>query len=66
LLWLKLVRYAQLAIQIEKNLLLPKKLNMKILGIGNAIVDVICKVDDIFIEKNNLNKKYNEIIFRSK
>ena len=28
---------------------------MKILGIGNAIVDVICKVDDNFI-KNNLTK----------
>ena len=27
---------------------------MKILGIGNAIVDVICKVDDEFIKKNNL------------
>jgi fructokinase len=29
---------------------------MKILGIGNAIVDVICKVDDNFITKNNLTK----------
>ena len=29
---------------------------MKILGIGNAIVDVICKVDDNFISKNNLTK----------
>ena len=29
---------------------------MKILGIGNAIVDVICKVDDEFIKKNNLNE----------
>ena len=27
---------------------------MKILGIGNAIVDVICKVEDDFITKNNL------------
>ena len=26
---------------------------MKILGIGNAIVDVICKVDDSFITQNN-------------
>ena len=26
---------------------------MKILGIGNAIVDVICKVDDKFITQNN-------------
>jgi len=29
---------------------------MKILGIGNAIVDVICKVDDDFIEKIILQK----------
>ena len=29
---------------------------MKILGIGNAIVDVICKVEDNFIKKNNLTK----------
>ena len=29
---------------------------MKILGIGNAIVDVICKVNDNFIDKNNLTK----------
>ena len=32
---------------------------MKILGIGNAIVDVICKVDDNFLKKNNLTKKNN-------
>ena len=50
------MKYALLATQIEKNLLLPKKLNMKILGIGNAIVDVICKVDDNFITKNDLTK----------
>ena len=29
---------------------------MKILGIGNAIVDVICKVKESFIAKNNLTK----------
>ena len=29
---------------------------MKVLGIGNAIVDVICKVDENFITKNNLTK----------
>ena len=29
---------------------------MKVLGIGNAIVDVICKVDESFIKKNNLTK----------
>jgi fructokinase len=36
---------------------------MKILGIGNAIVDVICKVDDSFIEKNNLTKSTMKLIF---
>ena len=29
---------------------------MKILGIGNAIVDVICRVNDNFLEKNQLIK----------
>ena len=36
---------------------------MKILGIGNAIVDVICKVDDNFIAKNNLTKSTMKLIF---
>ena len=36
---------------------------MKILGIGNAIVDVICKVDDSFIEKNNLIKSTMKLFF---
>ena len=36
---------------------------MKILGIGNAIVDVICKVDDKFITKNNLTKGLMKLIF---
>ncbi len=36
---------------------------MKILGIGNAIVDVICKVDDGFITKNNLTKSTMKLIF---
>tara|TARA_B100001063_G_C16674180_1_gene508094 strand:- start:112 stop:1041 length:930 start_codon:yes stop_codon:yes gene_type:complete len=36
---------------------------MKILGIGNAIVDVICKVDDVFISKNNLTKGTMKLIF---
>jgi len=57
------VKYALLATQIEKNLLLPKKLNMRILGIGNAIVDVICKVDDSFIKKNNLTKSTMKLFF---
>ncbi len=36
---------------------------MKILGIGNAIVDVICKVDDNFISKNELTKSTMKLIF---
>ena len=36
---------------------------MKILGIGNAIVDVICKVDEDFITKNNLSKGLMKLIF---
>ena len=36
---------------------------MKILGIGNAIVDVICKVDDNFIQQNNLTKSTMKLFF---
>ena len=36
---------------------------MEILGIGNAIVDVICKVEDDFITKNNLTKSTMKLIF---
>jgi sugar/nucleoside kinase (ribokinase family) len=36
---------------------------MKILGIGNAIVDVICKVDDSFISQNNLTKSTMKLFF---
>ena len=36
---------------------------MEILGIGNAIVDVICKVDDDFITKNSLTKSTMKLIF---
>jgi fructokinase len=36
---------------------------MKILGIGNAIVDVICKVDDKFITQNNLTKSTMKLFF---
>ena len=39
---------------------------MKILGIGNAIVDVICKVDDSFINKNNLTKSTMKLFFDEK
>ena len=41
---------------------------MKILGIGNAIVDVICKVENNYLSENNLTKStmklVNEIEFR--
>ena len=36
---------------------------MKILGIGNAIVDVLCKVDDNFIKQNNLTKSIMKLFF---
>ena len=36
---------------------------MKILGIGNAIVDVICKVDENFIFENNLSKGNMKLLF---
>ena len=36
---------------------------MNILGIGNAIVDVICKVEDSFIKQNNLTKSTMKLIF---
>jgi sugar/nucleoside kinase (ribokinase family) len=36
---------------------------MKILGIGNAIVDIICKVDDNFIDQNNLTKSTMKLFF---
>ena len=39
---------------------------MKILGIGNAIVDVICKVEDEFLSKNNLTKSTMKLIFDEK
>jgi|TARA_B110000438_G_scaffold258433_1_gene267115 fructokinase len=35
---------------------------MKILGIGNAIVDVICKVEDNFLVKNNLTKSTMKLV----
>jgi sugar/nucleoside kinase (ribokinase family) len=35
---------------------------MKILGIGNAIVDVICKVEDNFLLKNDLTKSTMKLV----
>ena len=49
-----LVKSVPLVILIEKNQLKQKRLSMKVIGIGNAIIDVICKVDDDFLIKNNI------------
>ena len=35
---------------------------MKVLGIGNAIVDVICKVEESFLSENNLAKSTMKLI----
>jgi len=35
---------------------------MKVLGIGNAIVDVICKVEDNFLSENNLTKSTMKLV----
>ena len=35
---------------------------MKILGIGNAIVDVICKVDESFLLSNKLTKSTMKLV----
>jgi len=35
---------------------------MKILGIGNAIVDVLCQVSDEFLEKNSLTKSTMKLV----
>ena len=38
---------------------------MKILGIGNAIVDVICKVDENYLSVNNLTKSTMKLVDES-
>ena len=35
---------------------------MKILGIGNAIVDVICKVEDVYLSNNELTKSTMKLV----
>ena len=35
---------------------------MKVLGIGNAIVDVLCKVDEKFLTENSLTKSTMKLI----
>ena len=61
-----LVKFVLLVILKEKNQLKQRKHKMKILGIGNAIVDVICKVDDNFINQNNLTKSTMKLYFDDK
>ena len=39
---------------------------MKVLGIGNAIVDVLCKVNDEFLIQNSLSKSTMKLIDESK
>ena len=39
---------------------------MKILGIGNAIIDVICKVSEKFLIENNLTKGTMKLVFEEK
>ena len=57
-----LVKFAKAVIPIEKNPLKQKKLNMEILGIGNAIVDVICKVGDNYLKENGLEKSTMKLV----
>ena len=38
---------------------------MKILGIGNAIVDVICKVEESFLLENNLTKSTMKLVYET-
>jgi len=40
-------------------------MNKKILGIGNAIIDILAKVDDEFLKKNNLIKGSMKLINKS-
>ena len=56
-----LVKFVKAVIQIEKPFKTKNPL-MKVLGIGNAIVDVICKVDDNFIAQNNLTKSTMKLV----
>ena len=35
---------------------------MKVLGIGNAIVDVLCKVSDEFLKNNSLTKSTMKLV----
>jgi len=51
-------------VQLIKFAYTKKKMNKKILGIGNAIVDVLARVDDEFLIKRNLIKGSMKLINR--
>ena len=38
---------------------------MKVIGIGNAIVDVICKVEETFLTNNKLTKSTMKLVNES-
>ena len=57
-----LVKFVPLVILTVKIQLKQKKLNMKILGMGNAIVDVICKVDNSYLSDNGLTKSTMKLV----
>ena len=63
----QLVKFVKDFIQIEKNQLKQKKhnLKMKVIGIGNAIVDVICKVEETFLTNNKLTKSPMKLVDES-
>ena len=56
------VKFVPLVILTVKVQLKQKKLNMKILGMGNAIVDVICKVDNSYLSDNGLTKSTMKLV----
>ena len=56
------VKFVPLVILTVKVQLKQKKLNMKILGMGNAIVDVICKVDNSYLSDNGLAKSTMKLV----
>ena len=57
-----LVKYVVLVILKEKTNNHQESLNENF-RVGNAIVDVICKVNDEFITNNNLKKSNMKLIF---
>jgi len=54
-----------MSVQFVKFVYTKKKMNKKILGIGNAIVDVLTKVNDEFLAKRNFIKGSMKLINKS-